>query len=84
MSTPITAGMPLSVQNPAVKGFFEPVVMSRSRVVRGGHWALTAAAARLPPLQRRLVPALVRSRRAQLFGHLKMHAAPASEYILAS
>jgi len=45
MSTPITASMPLSVQNPAVKGFFEPIVMSRSRVVRGGHWALTAAAA---------------------------------------
>ena len=25
--------MPLSVQNPAVKGFFEPTVMSRSGVV---------------------------------------------------
>ena len=34
MSTPITAGMPLSVQNPAVKRVFEPTVMSRSGVVR--------------------------------------------------
>ena len=33
MSTPITAGMPLSVQNPTVKWVFEPTVMSRSRVV---------------------------------------------------
>ena len=33
MSTPITAGMPLSVQNPTVKGGFKPTVMSRSRVV---------------------------------------------------
>ena len=31
---PITAGMPLSVQNPVVKGVFEPTVMSRSGVVR--------------------------------------------------
>ena len=30
---PITAGMPQSVQNPAVKGIFEPTVMSRSGVV---------------------------------------------------
>ena len=30
---PITVGMPLSVQNPTVKGFFEPTVMSRSGVV---------------------------------------------------
>ena len=33
MSTPITAGMSLSVQNPAVKGVFEPIVMSRSKAV---------------------------------------------------
>ena len=33
MSTPIIAGMPLSVQNPAVKWVFEPAVMSRSGVV---------------------------------------------------
>ena len=33
MSTPITVGMPLSVQNPTVKWVFEPAVMFRSRVV---------------------------------------------------
>ena len=33
MSTPITAGMPLSVQNPAVKWVFKPAVMSRSGIV---------------------------------------------------
>ena len=33
MSTPITADMPLSVQNPVVKWVFEPTVMSRSGVV---------------------------------------------------
>jgi hypothetical protein len=33
MSPPITAGMPLSVQNTIVKGVFEPTVMPRSGVV---------------------------------------------------
>ena len=37
MSTPITAGMPLSVQNPTVKWVFEPTVMFRSGVVKDVH-----------------------------------------------
>jgi len=36
MSTPITAGMPLSVQNPTVKEVFEPTVMFRSGIVHRG------------------------------------------------
>jgi len=38
----ITAGMPLSVQNPAVKGVFEPAVMYRSGVVQFSHLMLAS------------------------------------------
>ena len=32
--------MPVSIQNPAVKGVFEPTVMSRSGVVMGWRWLM--------------------------------------------